>query len=924
MKISTVIHKIKGFLKKPVTVKVLKISAIAIPAILIVFFGIRYYLIFREKTRDPWDFVPDNPVSIVQVNNMQEFVHAVTSEPLFADFENLLSASEIRNTFTMFDSLFATKEQIQEAWYQGTMLIGTHFMGSDNYSTIFIKPLSHPNDKHKVFQFFEKHADQTGSIELQGENAPVYQYVFGSKKYILSIEGGICLFSTTPEIIRSALIASRSKSPVLNDPALNEVRSVTGKTCMANVFVHYRFLHRFFSKYLNGDVLKTLDVINNFASWGSYDIHTGDGKLFCTGFTSTTGMENSWLGVFKESKPQKTDIVEFLPFTTCSFSWFGFDNYETFREAYKHYLSQNDEIQEFNNNLTNLKRRTGVQNINELVFPYIDNQMAVFSIPDKSDRSFQQFGIFKIKDKTIFRKNLQEIVRSVAKITKTSPDTSSYRNHLITTINADYMLFDLFGRMFNSVEKTCFVIYENYWIIGNSHDAVKEYLNQVMSGRILTKQPMYEEFSKSVSGDANVYIYSSPRKIKNLIKLWFNEEYTEQVVQNMNEFDALEGIGIQFSSTTNSFLSGFSLFRNSGENEEMTSGWEISIDGQVASGPWFVEVSDQSTRNIIVFDAFNNMYFITEKGEILWKLPLPERPVSKVFVVDAFKNGKLQYLFNTETNLYLIDKNGKNVEKFPVKLPVQAAGPINVFDYDKSKEYRILFTGTDNILYNLTLKGEPTSGWEKPNLKTEASQPINHLRLINTDALIIKDNKFQLHFFNRRGIYLFDKKDIAFSQYSEIYAASKLCRCFITTTSDGQIAKIGTSGELEYSVIHDAGPGHVFMFQDIDKDGQEDYIFIEKGKAYMFSQEGNLISGAEIGQDAGRSAGYIKDSPYGPLLYVFSSDGAELYFVNKSGRILPDETYYASGSADYYLSSDGSKLVFITAKGNLVYMYVIE
>jgi hypothetical protein len=921
-KLKRIFQKTSVFLKKPATKKVLKTSLIILLMGVVLFFGIRYYLSLRERTGNPWDFVPENVLTVIQVNDVREFVSATTGNQVYSDFSNLLMFTEVRNTFIFFDSLFATREQVQSSWQQGQLLISTHYTGSDKYEILFLKPLPHPNDRTRILQFFEKHATATNEVELQGQKDKINRYRFGSKDYFMSIRDGVCLFSKSTTVIQNALKTYRSKSTILTDTAFTEVQASSGKTCMANCYINYAFAHRFISKYLNGENLNTLDFLNNFAGWTSIDLHTGDHKVFGTGFTSVAGMSNTLLGVFTNSEPQPTDIISYLPYHTISFIWTGFSDYETHREAYKLYLGEG--VREFNNNLTNLKRRTNVQNINELVFPHIDNQMATFTTPAKAGRKSHSYAIFKVRDVPVFRKNMRDITRSADKANNTRTDTSSFRNITITTIQADYMLFDLFGKQFSNVEKTCYAIYDSYWIVGSSHEAMKEYLNQVMSGRTLVKNPSYEEFSQSVSGEANIYIYSSPRRMKQEISTWFNETYSETVSDRISELDQTDGFGIQFSGQNSLFLTGVTIFRSQHISDEVSSGWEISLDGQQASGPWFVEVAEQSSPNIIIFDAFNNMYFVSDKGEILWKTPVAERPVSKVFTVDAFKNGKRQYLFSSENYIYLIDRNGKNLENFPMKLPVQAAGPVNVFDYDKTREYRLVFTGTDNVIYNYTIQGEPTTGWEKPNLKTDASQTVEHIRLINTDALIVKDNQNRLHFFNRRGVPMFELPNLTTGQYSEVFAAPKLCRCFVTTTADGQIARIGTNGELEYKIIHEAGPGHVFMFEDMDRDGQADYIFIEKGKAFIFSGDGNLISGPEISPDAGRNAGFVRDSPYGPLLYVFSSDGSEIYFINKTGKILPEETFFSSGSADHFLSVDNSRLLITSAKGNSLYLYVIE
>ncbi len=903
--------------------KVFFISLIILLILVALFFSVRYFLFIRERTLCPYEFIPENPLSIVEINNVQDFLNAIRGGSIFSDFKNILSYDDLYNDFDYFDSLFSVNAKIQNAWLEGSMLIVFHYGGSENYQTLFIKPLPHPNYSSSVEQFFKKHSSETKILALPGIKEKIMQYTFNNKTVYSYINGGVCLFSTSSSSVQKSLKMSRLSEQ--NHIGLNDLRASSGKTCIANIYINYSFFNRFFFRYTTVEMMQFMDAFNSFAVWGSYDIHLKKDKVYFTGFASTEGMTNSYLEIFSSFQPQKTDIISILPRNTLAFAWFGFNSYETFREQYKEYLKKNKNLTEFNSNLSNLKRRTGVDNINELIFPYIDNQFALVSTSARGEKNSENYAVFKIKSPKEFQSNIEHIMQITAGTTGSSHvDTSSFRNYAVLSINSDFMLFDLFGKLFNSIEKTYLTIFDNYCIVGNSKEAIKQYLNQVLSGRTLNNNPLYTEFSQFILAEANIYLYATPRNTKNLIQMCLNDKYVEDFHKYKSELNNFEGLGIQFYTYQEKFLSSILLFRSADTLEEVTTEWEINVGAQVASGPWFVDVAQQATKNIILFDAFNNMYYISDQGEILWKIPIAEKPLSKVFSVDMYKNGKYQYLFNTENYIYMIDRNGKSVEKFPFKLPVQGAGSINLFDYDNNKDYRIVYSGIDNIIYNYTIKPEPTTGWMKPDIKLPAAETVNHKRIINSDVLFVKDNQNRRHFFNRRGVPLFEHKDINFSQYSDLYPAPKLCRCFVTTTTDGRVVMIGLNGETEYKTVHQAGEGHVFIYFDIDNDGNGDFIFIEKGKAYVFDNKGNVISGFDITDDAGRKSGTIKDSPYGPLLYVFSSDGSEFYLLNKTERILKERKFHSSNHADFYASPTHNKLFVTSSKANALYMYIIE
>ena len=71
---------------------------------------------------------------------------------------------------------------------------------------------------------------------------------------------------------------------------------------------------------------------------------------------------------------------------------------------------------------------------------------------------------------------------------------------------------------------------------------------------------------------------------------------------------------------------------------------------------------------MIIQDGNKNIYLINEKGKRLWKKQLGGLILDKINQLDYYKNGKLQYVFNTEDSLYILDRLGRNVENFPIEL----------------------------------------------------------------------------------------------------------------------------------------------------------------------------------------------------------------------------------------------------------------
>ena len=76
----------------------------------------------------------------------------------------------------------------------------------------------------------------------------------------------------------------------------------------------------------------------------------------------------------------------------------------------------------------------------------------------------------------------------------------------------------------------------------------------------------------------------------------------------------------------------------------------------------------------MVQDNKNILYLISNEGEIIWEKDLKSKIIGDIFQIDLYKNGRLQYAFNTEKSLMILDKNGKEVKKVDHKKNVKVLG----------------------------------------------------------------------------------------------------------------------------------------------------------------------------------------------------------------------------------------------------------
>tara|TARA_S200000501_G_scaffold259650_1_gene243549 strand:+ start:2942 stop:4825 length:1884 start_codon:yes stop_codon:yes gene_type:complete len=218
--------------------------------------------------------------------------------------------------------------------------------------------------------------------------------------------------------------------------------------------------------------------------------------------------------------------------------------------------------------------------------------------------------------------------------------------------------------------------------------------------------------------------------------------------------------------------------------------FKVSFSDPIIVGPFIVKNHITQNEEIIVQDINNILYLIDNSGKIAWSKQIDEKMINKVFQIDSYKNGRLQYIFSTESKLYMLDRKGRDVGKFPLKFNDKITLPISVFDYDKNKNYRICIA-QGNELFMFDSKGTFVNGFKYKKQDQIITSP-KHFRIQDKDLIVFK-TKSKFNIINRRGeIRIKLKSDVKFSN-DNIYSYQNN---LISTSKNNEILKIDLKGNI--------------------------------------------------------------------------------------------------------------------------------
>lgn len=436
------------------------------------------------------------------------------------------------------------------------------------------------------------------------------------------------------------------------------------------------------------------------------------------------------------------------------------------------------------------------------------------------------------------------------------------------------------------MNETYFTFYDHYMISGNSFNSVSRLLYDNILNKTLLNDLSFRDFDNTLPSRAGYYFYCIPSRITDFLGEFLNEEIAGALLSNSGSLIKIQAAGYKFSSSNGMLYNSLSIKYKEEAREESKTEWETLLDTVAAIKPFFFTNHITGAKEIFIQDMKNNTYLINAAGRVLWKVPLNERIVSNIFMVDYFRNGKYQLLFSGKNYIHLLDRNGNYVERYPVRLRSPATNSMTVFDYDNNMNYRLFVAGEDHLIYSYDKTGSAVKGWTPYRTPGRITAEINYFKVSGRDYIVAADET-SIYFLDRSG-----KKRMTLNQPvtkapgSTMRLNLSLEPSLICTAPDGTVQSIYFDGTVRKFSFRKFSDHHLFDFFDVDGDSFGEYIFIDKGILYLYNHNREEIFKKEFGSD----------ELGGPINFTFSSADRKIgvfdikknliYLIGYNGKVV--------------------------------------
>ena len=295
------------------------------------------------------------------------------------------------------------------------------------------------------------------------------------------------------------------------------------------------------------------------------------------------------------------------------------------------------------------------------------------------------------------------------------------------------------------------------------------------------------------------------------------------------------------------------------------------------------------------------MYLINNSGQVEWTKKIDGKIIKEINQIDSYKNGKLQLAFVTKKSLYMLDRKGRDVGKFPLKFNDAITKPLSVFDYDNNKNYRLLIT-QNNELYMFDSKGNIIRGFNYDKKGRIITKP-KHFRISNKDIIVFKTND-ELKILNRRGkVRIKTKRKHNFSE-NEIFQYQNF---LVSTTDLNEVIKIDMQGNtfLEKSIANN--------------------IKLAGEKKSIFTLERNILSNTKNNIEIafGKYEDfkiYLRNDK--SFINIFDSQNNKIYLFDNELNLIKGFPIKSKNNADFIFEKNAIEFSIKTNSKNIKYQKI--
>lgn len=874
----------------------------------------------REVDVPKESFIPYNSAVVINVNANADLLPKVATA-----FDREIKAFRKSMLSRVVDTL-KQASQVDTSSY----VMAIRVEGKQSIRFLYVLNRSGLFSRGDVHAFLQKMFAGVQVKERKYNNQKIYLASRGKDEVCYAVVGGMVLVSNSELYVEDAVnqLSNPNEDEKDGAPRFKNVNRYFSAGAGLNVFLNTTCFSDLLPLLLQKDFIAKQTNIAKWFKWGALDGEIKPSGVSFNGFVHYDGLKAAFPVAFKGQLPQDSKLDAVMPADVKSVSILALSDVKNYLASLETYRYGAGQIENVRKRKQEFARLFG-DKLDEEWQALLKGEWGKGTLSyDASRKQEEGIVVVHVKAGSLARGLLEKMLKSYASKSGIS-ETSLYRSFALDKDKkVSYFKMPvpdfagvMWGYVLGGIATNYVLVEDNYVVFSSSERGLQVFASDYMRRLSVRDQEWYQKLRTKLSSKSN-WMYLS----EIVAMLPYYEQVTkgalrELLERNKEGMEVFSSLGLQWVCEGDMLYHTLFLSTEEVEQKQAQIMWQTRLDARMSMKPAIVVNHNTGERELFVQDEGNTIYLINDVGRILWKLPIDGKINSEVYQVDMFKNGKLQYLFSTPGHLYLIDRNGNYLPRFPLAFKSPCERGISVADYENNKNYRVFAPGADHHVYLYEVSGNFVKGWDVPKSDNDIVSKIYHFRVEGKDYLVYAD-RYRLYILDRKG-----KERVKVSTLLNLSANTSL---YLTKQNgqmkmafmdaNGEIVLVNFRGQVERIRGEEMIGGGMFNVEDVNNDGQDEFIHTLKNRIVVMDNKGKLLF-EKHWEDSELDFPYIyrfsaRDSRIG----IMDGKGERLFLldmkeVSKGFPIRGNSPFSIAfgdnGSAGFYLfaGSDGTHLL---------------
>lgn len=903
------------------------------------------WFVFKQANQfigtNAFNALPNSSPIIIRVGNTLGFSGKLSDSELWNSFAKLPGGKQMDDKVRLVDSLLIHNKSARGLFKGRPLLLSLNKVGASDVSiqgTFAFESIT----ELKMVKDILRSAIRRSNLVLEKkryDSYPVWviRSPLGEPIVYLSFNHGVFIFSDY-DIFLEQMIRQLIQEDHYNESVFQPLFAKSTHNRDVKIFLNHKSTNELISMAFCGAFKKGVVKTKHFAKASQLGIRIENQAIYLDGYSMEESNKRDLMSVIVGQTPSRSLMIRELPRSTSYISSVRISDKELFRKNYKRYLIKNHRYDQLHIKQVAVKKKYGFEPF-EIFYKILGQEFGILYTQSNSlNQQHNRFFWLDINNVNASKSYMNAIALKMEKILGKKKFNASAKIYKLSK-GKDLKIYrspdpqfsrHVLGYLFGSVDTKYYCFYNSFMLFSSSEEALFNLVKEFGQKTKLVDTESYKTYRRSSNPYGSFSMYMRPRKF---IPFWRSNihrdtyHWLEVEDQTLMKFTSM-GWSMYFEDGV--LIHEGRLTFDPEYCDEPSKVWTAKLDDKY-SGRIF-SVKDHTVKNgyrILVQDVKNKLYMFSLEGKRLWSYPLDGPIMGKIKEVDLYRNKKVQYMFNTKHSVYTLDREGHDVDGYPVSLKRDAVNELSVFYYDNRQNVRIFVPVKGKDIVVLNKNGKEISGWSTQSLTSDIVGIVQHFEVGKKDYIIYSDSE-KSYLVDRRGrirnngVFYFNKsKNNRFYLEEDI---SNLSSHLVTTSSDGMVYRLFFDGSIRKQEVTQMSNSHKFIKEDIDLDGKSEYIYVDHNKTSVFDKFGVLKWQKRIPNSDPTKVKVIHISPNNMKMGILGGSERKIHWINEDGSEMSGFPLY--GKYNFVIGKhgyDNKKLDLISGDDNCnVFKYEVN